>query len=46
MLKLNDEETFLIETVRRFVDREVKPTVSRFPRSTADRRCRCLVMRR
>lgn len=27
MLKLNDEETFLIETVRRFVDREVKPTV-------------------
>ncbi len=26
-LKLNDEETFLIETVRRFVDREVKPTV-------------------
>lgn len=27
MLKLNDEETFLIETVRRFVEREVKPTV-------------------
>lgn len=27
MLKLNDEETFLIETVRRFVDREVKPSV-------------------
>ncbi|NMM91498.1 acyl-CoA dehydrogenase [Rhodococcus sp. SRB_17] len=27
MLKLNDEETFLIETVRTFIDREVKPSV-------------------
>ncbi|MDI9914119.1 acyl-CoA dehydrogenase family protein [Rhodococcus sp. IEGM 1379] len=27
MLKLNDEETFLIDTVRTFIDREVKPSV-------------------
>lgn len=35
MLKLNDEETFLIETVRRFVDREVKPTVRRWSTRTS-----------
>ncbi|MFF2059901.1 acyl-CoA dehydrogenase family protein [Rhodococcus qingshengii] len=27
MLKLNDEETFLVDTVRSFIDREVKPSV-------------------
>jgi alkylation response protein AidB-like acyl-CoA dehydrogenase len=26
-LHLNDEETMLVDTVREFVDREVKPTV-------------------
>lgn len=34
MLKLNDEETFLVDTVRSFIDREVKPPCRRWSTRT------------